>query len=191
MLQNIILLYFCKVSNLQATFSENVGFIIVEGLVPNRKLKFDLKNIHFHTPSEHAIDGQKESIEAHFVHALDETLHREYAQNSELNRLVIGVLFNCTHKNENFFLKSLRIRDLQEATIYLNGFLKTAVGREVYYYEGSLTTPNCDEVVNWFVMQRPQYCTKEQLQEFTSKKDNCYRNLKPINARRVFDVKLE
>lgn len=32
-----------------------------------------------------------------------------------------------------------------------------------YTYQGSLTTPNCEEVVTWIVMDTPIYITDEQV----------------------------
>jgi carbonic anhydrase len=49
--------------------------------------KFELKQFHFHTPSEHAIQGKRAQMEAHFVHAED---------SGEL--LVLGVLMEPSSK---------------------------------------------------------------------------------------------
>jgi carbonic anhydrase len=49
--------------------------------------KFELKQFHFHTPSEHAIQGRHAQMEAHFVHAED---------GGEL--LVLGVLMEPSSK---------------------------------------------------------------------------------------------
>ena len=53
--------------------------------------KFELKQFHFHTPSEHAIDGKREAMEAHFVHA---------KEGGDL--LVLGVLMRAGGANKVF-----------------------------------------------------------------------------------------
>jgi len=82
----------------------NAGYILVTGLAA-KELKFNLSNIHFHTPSEHAFDSKLASIEAHFVHSLDTNYNNP--GDIKLNKLVIGVLYNATVNVKNTFLESL------------------------------------------------------------------------------------
>ena len=44
----------------------------------------------------------------------------------------------------------------------LRKFLKN-VGPGYYSYDGSLTTPTCNEVVSWFVMERAIAISQEQV----------------------------
>jgi carbonic anhydrase len=52
---------------------------------------FDLKQFHFHTPSEHIVDGKHLPLEMHWVH-----------QSSDGSFGVIGLLFEEGEPNENF-----------------------------------------------------------------------------------------
>jgi carbonic anhydrase len=46
---------------------------------------FQLKGLHFHSPSEHSINGQRAELEAHFVH-----------KDKSNNIAVLGVMFSRT-----------------------------------------------------------------------------------------------
>lgn len=59
-----------------------------------------------------------------------------------------------------------------------------------YYYLGSLTTPTCDEVVNWIVRKDVQPMTNAEYLLFTSKEINNYRLTQPLNGRNVTSVQL-
>jgi len=37
--------------------------------IPSRDRSFELKQFHFHSPSEHTVNGQSYAMELHFVHA--------------------------------------------------------------------------------------------------------------------------
>ena len=56
--------------------------------------------------------------------------------------------------------------------------------KNYYNYQGSLTTPNCDEVVEWFVIDKPVIgISEEQLLEFQSIEDE---NEKPVKKYNFF-----
>jgi carbonic anhydrase len=61
-----------------------------------------------------------------------------------------------------------------------------------YLYEGSLSTPDCDEDVYYFVIEEPQYLTDQQLRLITEK--STYeeginlRGLQEINDREIYKV---
>ena len=57
--------------------------------------KFDIQQFHFHTPSEHLIDGRYHDVEAHFVF-----------KSSKDKLSVIGVFYDVSDQ-ENEFLKPI------------------------------------------------------------------------------------
>ncbi len=68
--------------------------------------------------------------------------------------------------------------------------MQGAAGRELFYYEGSLTTPDCDEVVHWVVMKQAVPCSYNQLADLTRRANNTYRNIQAVNDRLIYDVTL-
>ena len=157
---------------------------MVEGLVQGKQLKFFLSNIHFHTPSEHALESKQYSMEAHFVHSLDPTVNAP-ALGLARTKLVIGVLFNANSRINSPFIESLKLKNASMVDINVTHFLATETTNEAYFYEGSLTTPGCDEVVNWVVKRRVVAFSKEQLEEFTEEGEENYRMLMPLNGRPI------
>lgn len=121
---------------------------------------FDLVQMHFHTPSEHTIDGTAFPLTAHFVHANDA---------GEL--AVLGVMFVAGEPNTE-------LQKLVEAAPPNTSEAMTVEGVdfnpnkllpendedvEVYRYMGSLTTPPCSEGVNWHVVADPVSASTEQI----------------------------
>jgi carbonic anhydrase len=110
--------------------------------------RYTLVQFHFHRPSEHLINGKNFPMEAHFVH-----------RNATGALAVIGVLM-ATGKANQVFNKVVSTMPAAEgpavkadAAIDPNGLLP--VKRSYYFYEGSLTTPPCSEVVNWLLLTDP------------------------------------
>ena len=50
----------------------------------------------------------------------------------------------------------------------LQDYLMNTLTLEFYNYEGSLTYPDCDEEVNWFVFSNRQEITQDQVDLFTA-----------------------
>eukprot|EP00826_Nyctotherus_ovalis_P041397 TRINITY_DN4159_c0_g1_i2.p4 TRINITY_DN4159_c0_g1~~TRINITY_DN4159_c0_g1_i2.p4 ORF type:complete len:119 (+),score=33.65 TRINITY_DN4159_c0_g1_i2:616-972(+) len=55
-----------------------------------------------------------------------------------------------------------------------------------YFYEGSLTRPSCDETVYWLILGEVQYCSKAQIETVRKKVEDNYREVQPLNSRRVY-----
>ncbi|XP_018006588.1 putative carbonic anhydrase 5, partial [Hyalella azteca] len=65
--------------------------------------------------------------------------------------------------------------------------------RRFYRYDGSLTTPVCNEAAIWTVFAQPLHVSKAQLEKLRSLDDghgrrlqNNYRNPQPLNGRKVY-----
>ncbi|MFY0653799.1 MAG: carbonic anhydrase family protein [Cyclobacteriaceae bacterium] len=164
----------------------NNGHTLIEKIVEPKALKFDEKNysllqFHFHTPSEHHVDGKEYPMEIHFVH---QSLDNTYA--------VLAVLVKeGKHKNAFLahFMKTLPTHVNEELKSFekadpLETFPKHF--EKFYYYRGSLTTPPCTEGINWIVLEEPVEATTEQIEAIHKiiKDDN--RPIQDSNHRTVY-----
>ena len=130
----------------------DLGYITV-GDKPD---KYNLKQFHFHSVSEHTLSGLHFPLELHMV-------HQRVGAKGLNDLLVIGVLFRAPPdgSSPNPFLTSLDWTSLPAEPQHANklsnpvdlSLLNGALTGEYFNYEGSLTTPPCSETVNWFVMK--------------------------------------
>ena len=120
---------------------------------------FELKQFHFHSPSENQINGESFPMESHFVHA-----------DKDGNLAVIAVM----HKigDENAAMKKLwRQMPLEEGNkVGMASQVKAEEllpeNRDYYRFNGSLTTPPCSEGVIWLVMKTPVTVSEAQVKQF-------------------------
>lgn len=117
---------------------------------------FELKQFHFHSPSENTIDGKSFPMEAHFVHA-----------DAKGNLAVVALMFEQGESNkllETVWPQVLQVENGKEA---LRPEVSAAdllhANHDYYRYNGSLTTPPCSEGVRWLVLKHPAKATDEQL----------------------------
>ncbi len=153
-----------------------IQFNIDDGskVVINEK-EYKLLQFHFHAKSEHTVNGEHHPAEAHFVHKYGE---------DEL--AVVGVLFNEGKENELFskFIESFPHSkgDFKDSiSIDFTNMLPAKLS--YYHYKGSLTTPPCSEIVNWYVLQNPITASAEQITKLSEILHNNYRPVMPINER--------
>jgi carbonic anhydrase len=140
---------------------------------------FFLKQIHFHEPSEHRINGITYPIEMHLVHV---------SKSGEIT--VLGVLGEEGKESQLFeFFESFlplengAVKDIHEK-IDLSCLLLE--DRHYYSYNGSLTTPPCSENVNWIVFKEPMVLSVEEVVKLKNNMPiNNYRNEQPLNGRIV------
>lgn len=137
---------------------------------------FELKQFHFHTPSENVIDGKQFPLEVHFVHA-----------NNKGQLAVIGAMFETGPRGSDAFNSLLATIPANGEKVTISHTFNPATllprEREYFRFNGSLTTPPCSEGVRWFVMQEHQTSSKAQTEALHKVMGNNARPLQPLNAR--------
>jgi len=133
---------------------QGAGDLVLDGV------KYTLQYIEFHSPSEHAINGHRATLESQFVH-----------ENAKGDTVIVAVLYDVgvadpmlgslwtylpTDPGKPVPLPDLLInaQDLQPPT------------EDFYAYSGSLTTPPCTEGVTWLVYSSPLSISAEQADAF-------------------------
>ncbi|WP_373003346.1 carbonic anhydrase [Hyphomonas sp.] len=140
-------------------------------------VKYNLFQVHFHTPSEHVFNGEAYPMEAHFVH-----------QNPATKQLaVLGVLFKTGDSNDQLE-KILRKKGADDydgqighMTFDPNALLPKEI--RVLRYDGSLTTPPCSEGVNWNVAVDPIEASEDEIIVFKQYMGANARPAQVLNAR--------
>jgi carbonic anhydrase len=141
--------------------------------------EFELKQFHFHAPSENTLNGKHFPLEGHLVHA-----------DKDGNLAVVAVMFSDGKANpllsklwEQMPAKK-DDKNTLPAGLSVTGLLPAS--RDHYSFNGSLTTPPCSEGVRWLVIKQPATASKAQIERFTKTlgiENN--RPVQPINAREV------
>ena len=142
-----------------------------KGMMSGNKA-FNLIQVHFHTPAEHAVNGMRYPMVAHFVHA---------TSGGELG--VLGVFF--TEGDANPALASLLRAHSQGNGTALSVDIDEMVPEtvEVYRYMGSLTTPPCSEGVNWHVANVPVEASADQIAKLRGALGPSARSIQDRNGR--------
>ena len=145
---------------------------------------YDFLQAHFHTPSEHQIDGITYPMEIHFV----------CKQNTEKpNYLVVGAMFKMGR--ENTFIKSFiekipvsenEIVNIKNDPVFLDDLLLPGDPfNDYFHYRGSLTTEPYTESVEWFLMKRIIEASPEQIQHINELEGNNARHVQALFGRNI------
>lgn len=140
-------------------------------------VQYDLAQFHYHTPSEHAVDGKRFPIEWHFVH-----------KDSSGKLAVIGVFAKKGHDNSVLapaLADMPRRKDESVSVGKLDLGPVFPTDRMAYRYEGSLTTPPCSEGVRWTVFASPTQMGPKQLNSLQYLVGKNARPLEPRNGRTI------
>jgi len=143
--------------------------------------EYRLLQFHFHTPSEHLVDGNHFPMEVHLVHS-----------NTDGELAVIGVLIE-EGKNNKTFNRIIKNAPKSEGVIEVKGKhinvtkLLPEETDEYFNYSGSLTTPPCSEGVRWFVMKDSIELSKKQIRKFEEIIHLNARPVQEINDRSIYE----
>lgn len=142
-----------------STVRSNVG--ASDGSLDVLGLTYTLKQFHFHTDSEHLLNGVAFPMEIHLV-------HQQVGATDNNGLLVTGRWI--VEGAENVALASIFSNLPTDPTGYsLSNFNLSALlpsSLESYRYSGSLTTPTYDEPVQWVFLNTPLEMSAAQIQAF-------------------------
>ncbi|KAI0556966.1 caronic anhyrase [Gracilaria domingensis] len=134
--------------------------------------RFDVVNLHFHSPSEHTVNGKHYPVEAHMVHS-----------SSDGSLLVISTLFTdktiSKHEDQNGLLSPPTsvnhgerefhsiVNHIQHERHTFPVHMPSFIGRRGYcIYQGSLTTPPCSEEVTWLIAIQEQAVSSSDVESY-------------------------
>jgi len=142
--------------------------------------RYELKQFHFHHPSEEKINGKGYAMVAHLVHAA-----------ADGSLAVVSVLLDARGSANPLISRLWQYLPAQEGPektyddvqIDVTGLLPT--DRGYYTFTGSLTTPPCTENVTWFVLKSPQPISQGQADAFGRIYPRDARPTQPLHGRDV------
>ncbi len=141
-------------------------------------IKFELKHLSFHTPSENTYNKQHFPMEIQFIHQ------------SKDDQIAIVSLMVTWGKSSRTLVKLQQQLPMnageskQLAANALRNLEKKQKVANYYRYNGSLTTAPCTEGVRWFIMDQPLKISKQHYQAFRQAiKHNNNRPIQDLNAR--------
>ncbi len=147
--------------------------------------RYALLQFHFHSLSEHTIDGAHNPLEMHLVH-----------RSGDANLVVIGVMIQEGARNEALAAVWEQLPTLESSPhveVHVDVADVLPENRAYYRYSGSLTTPNgsnpaasCAEIVDWYVMKEAITMSPDQIAAFQAIFDHNYRPVQPLNGRTIF-----
>merc|ERR1719341_163502 len=165
--------------------------------------KYTFAQAHFHwgskneQGSEHQIGRKVMPMEMHLVHykASFPSFEAAVAEDLPDSLAVVGIFFQVSDldKEEDFSETVQQMMEIEEAQSHVEfrpnqtfPFLKNLDLNSVYRYRGSLTTPTCNQIIEWIVVRKPLKIGKNQINSFRSLKDRSSQplvdNFRPVRV---------
>ncbi|XP_058077997.1 alpha carbonic anhydrase 7-like isoform X1 [Magnolia sinica] len=146
--------------------------------------EYVLKQCHWHSPSEHTINGKSYDLEVHMVH-----------ESSNGQIAVVGIVYKIGRPDSFLselmgYIKSVADMHEMERNVGVVNPKHLKMGSRKYYrYIGSLTTPPCTQGVVWTVVKKVRTVSREQVRLLRmAVNDNAEMNARPtqpINEREI------
>lgn len=172
-----------NVFNIALRYNDTSGAVKVDGK------RYNLKQLHWHSPSEHTINGQRFAVELHMVHFSDDG-----------NVTVVSILYRYGKPDPFLFQINDTLAELSAEgckaekgdplPVGVVNMKELRQGAHRYFrYFGSLTAPPCTEGVIWNILGEIREMTKEQAADLMAPLKGSYRHncrpLQPLNGRAV------
>lgn len=161
------------------------------------KKPYNLSQFHFHTPSEHKLDGKAFDMEMHLVHSHADGSLAVVGVFMEVSKGPNGETLDSTSTyGENPFLAALdwqnqptsSTADKRPPVDDLNVIDALPFNLGYYTYPGSLTTPPCSEIVTWYVLKTPITISPAQKKVFFDNFQLNARPVQPLNHREILST---
>lgn len=141
--------------------------------------EYEVQQVHFHEPSEEAIDGKHFPLVAHIVH-----------KDKDGHLAVVAVLFEEGAASPGLAVAFGHMpapSGTEEAPAGTKFNAKLLLPKQTSYftYQGSLTTPPCTEGVTWYVLRTPATASAEQIAAFGKRYSNDARPVQPLDGREI------
>ncbi|XP_078440871.1 alpha carbonic anhydrase 1, chloroplastic-like [Wolffia australiana] len=158
--------------NVMLKYGEEVGVIVIDGK------NYKLQQLHWHSPSEHTIDGVRYPVELHLVHVSEDG-----------NISVVAVLYKYGHADPFSRRPSKRESPRERDRGSCECKSPHTPHKQVLSLRWLLTTPPCTEGVTWNILGKVKQISPEQANSLTSLlEDDCRHNARPVqplHGRRV------
>jgi carbonic anhydrase len=139
-------------------------------------VNYELKQFHYHTPSEHTYDGRPFMVEWHFVH-----------QDTAGNTAAVAVMANVgsAHPGYASILTAAPMREGKPMPLPapVDPTVLLPADRSAIGYDGSLTTPPCTQAVHWTLFVQPVEMSEAQVQMLQNYLGPNARSLQAVNGR--------
>jgi carbonic anhydrase len=136
-------------------------------------INYELVQFHFHSVSEHRVNGRGFDMEMHLVHA-----------SADGSNAVIGVFLKRGPGSGSIapifqqLPDDVNVKHPLDTPFNPRSFLPRS--DEQFRYVGSLTTPPCTEGVQWIVMTEPVTVSDEDMAQFD---ERIHFNARPVQRR--------
>ncbi|CAA0830432.1 Alpha carbonic anhydrase 7 [Striga hermonthica] len=170
--------------DIQMKFLGDAGLMTINGT------NYHLVSAHWHSPSEHTINGRRYDMELHLVHVSTDLQVKN-------NISVLGMLYKIG-KPDKFLSMIVRnvssIMDEQHRESPL-GMVDPAKinsrSKKYFRYQGSLTVPPCTEGVIWTINKKVKTVSRHQVNLLREAvHDYAERNARPLQAKNSRDIYL-
>lgn len=141
---------------------------------------YKLKQLHFHTPSEHLINGQQFDLEIHLVH-----------EDHNHSVAVIGIFVEIGSQSKEFQKIGNILKE--EKNVKVNRFISVniqsfiPINSKYITYNGSFTVPPCTEGVKWIVYKKPIQFSYQQIKYYQKYYYPSNRPVQPLNNRILYE----
>ncbi|WVY97309.1 hypothetical protein V8G54_029460 [Vigna mungo] len=161
--------------DIELKWGEDAGSLNINGS------EFFLRQCHWHSPSEHTINGRRYDLELHMV-------HERRSENGKVNIAVVGLLFKIGRPDPilNKLSKIIESMVDNEAEKKIGVFDPSEIklgGKKYYRYIGSLTVPPCTEGVIWTINKKIKSVSRAQVNLLREAvHDHAEKNSRPVQA---------
>ncbi|KAH6762294.1 alpha carbonic anhydrase 7 [Perilla frutescens var. hirtella] len=152
--------------------------------------EYPLRYAHWHSPSEHTINGRRYDMELHLVHLNTDP--------NVKNRIAVVGIFYKIGEPDQFLSKlmanisSIIDKKEEESVLGMVDPNEIKFGRRRYYrYMGSLTVPPCTEGVIWTLNKKVQTVSRDQVKLLREAvHDYAEENARPLQHQNNRDIYL-